>query len=28
MDYAVPCNMAGVSLIPGDVILADDEGVL
>jgi regulator of RNase E activity RraA len=28
VDYDVPCNMAGVYLIPGDIILADDEGVL
>ena len=28
VDYDVPCNMAGVHLIPGDIILADDEGVL
>ncbi len=28
VDYDVPCNMAGVYLMPGDIILADDEGVL
>lgn len=28
VDYDVPCNMGGVYLIPGDVLLADDEGVL
>jgi regulator of RNase E activity RraA len=28
VDYDVPCNMSGVYLIPGDIILADDEGVL
>ncbi len=28
VDYDVPCNMAGVYLTPGDIILADDEGVL
>ena len=26
--YDVPVNMAGVQLLPGDIILADDEGVL
>jgi regulator of RNase E activity RraA len=28
VDYDRPVNMAGVHLLPGDVILADDEGVL
>ncbi len=28
VDYDVPIDMAGVYLIPGDIILADDEGVL
>jgi 5-oxopent-3-ene-1,2,5-tricarboxylate decarboxylase/2-hydroxyhepta-2,4-diene-1,7-dioate isomerase len=28
VDYDVPCNMGGVYLIPGDILLADDEGVL
>lgn len=28
VDYDVPVNMAGVYLIPGDIILADDEGAL
>jgi len=28
VDHDLPINMAGVQLLPGDVILADDEGVL
>jgi 5-oxopent-3-ene-1,2,5-tricarboxylate decarboxylase/2-hydroxyhepta-2,4-diene-1,7-dioate isomerase len=28
VDYDRPINMAGVQVLPGDVILADDEGVL
>lgn len=28
VDYDLPINMAGVQLLPGDVILADDEGAL
>ncbi len=28
VDYDRPINMAGVHVLPGDVILADDEGVL
>ena len=28
IDYDLPVNMAGVQLLPGDIILADDEGVL
>jgi regulator of RNase E activity RraA len=28
VDFDRPINMAGVHLIPGDIILADDEGVL
>src|SRR6476619_1855701 len=28
VDYDVPVNMAGVYLMPGDIILADDEGAL
>jgi regulator of RNase E activity RraA len=28
VDYDRPINMAGVHVVPGDVILADDEGVL
>lgn len=28
VDYDVPCNMAGVYVMPGDIILADDEGAL
>ena len=28
VDYDLPVNMAGVQLVPGDILLADDEGVL
>lgn len=28
VDYDVPINMAGVQVLPGDILLADDEGVL
>lgn len=28
VDYDLPINMSGVHLLPGDIILADDEGVL
>jgi regulator of RNase E activity RraA len=28
IDYDLPVNMAGVQVLPGDIILADDEGVL
>lgn len=28
VDYDLPIDMAGVQLLPGDIILADDEGVL
>lgn len=28
VDFDLPINMAGVHLLPGDVILADDEGVV
>lgn len=28
VDYDLPINMAGVQVLPGDIILADDEGVL
>ena len=28
VDYDLPVNMAGVHLLPGDIVLADDEGVL
>lgn len=28
VDYDLPVNMAGVQVLPGDVILADDEGVI
>ena len=28
VDYDTPVNMAGAQVLPGDILLADDEGVL